>query len=61
MNLPIPLDAENIAERIFDNAKKLIEYKYWDGIQEYAPIFDRRHNVKVFCCINFTNFNIPKP
>lgn len=38
MNLPIPLDAENIAERIFENAKKLIEYKYWDGIQEYELV-----------------------
>jgi hypothetical protein len=35
MNLPIPEDAESISERIFANANKLIEYKYWDGVQDY--------------------------
>ncbi|MFD2165656.1 hypothetical protein ACFSJY_05205 [Thalassotalea euphylliae] len=38
MNLPIPADAENISERIFESAKKLIEYKYWDAIQEYELV-----------------------
>ncbi|BCV34022.1 hypothetical protein [Shewanella algae] len=33
MKPPIPIDAEKISERIFYNARKLIEYNYWDGIK----------------------------
>lgn len=34
MTLKIPSDADIISERIFENAKKLVDYKYWDGIRE---------------------------
>lgn len=35
MKLPIPIDSDKISERIFSNAAKLIEYSYWDGIQDH--------------------------
>lgn len=38
MKLPIPIDSDKISERIFSNAAKLIEYSYWDGIQDHELI-----------------------
>jgi hypothetical protein len=34
MNFKIPSDANTISERIFENAKKLVALKYWDGIRD---------------------------
>jgi hypothetical protein len=34
MPINLPENAEDIIERIFDNTKLLIRYKYWDGISE---------------------------